>query len=185
MESDDTIYLTFDDGPTREVTPWVLNELDKVNGKATFFCLGEKLKKEGSLAKEMIKCGHTLGNHTYHHLNGWKSDDERYLHDIELCDGQLARLEVKTPLFRPPYGRITPRQAQQLHQKQIIMWSYLSWDFSFSFKEQKTLETLLEAGAGDIVLFHDSQKAFLNLKRILPRLLDHYKSQGLRLGVLK
>lgn len=183
-ESDDTIFLTFDDGPTQDTTPWVLDELDKVDANATFFCLGCNLKKNQPIAKEIVARNHALGNHTFNHLNGWKTKSEQFFRDIEACDDQLAKLNVRTRLFRPPYGRVTQKQVRKLDQKETVMWSYLAWDFSGSFKTRKVLNALMNAGPGDIVLFHDSQKASSNLKRILPELLNHYKSQGLKFGIL-
>ena len=184
-KSEDTIYLTFDDGPTEMVTPWVLDELDRVDGKATFFCLGKNLERNERIAKEILRRDHAIGNHSYEHLNGWKTNLEVYVADVEKCDDPLSELNVKTPLFRPPYGKLTRSQVRKLNKKKIVMWSYLAWDFAELFEEEKALRALKKAGPGDIVLFHDSQKAFSNLKKILPELLSHYCEQGLSLGVLK
>ena len=185
IDSSDSIYLTFDDGPTPEVTPWVLDELDKVGGKASFFCIGIKIEEHKDIAEQLLQKGHAIGNHTYRHLSGYEVDAVEYLEDIKKCDDQLERINVKNQLFRPPFGRIRKAQLRRLDQKKIIMWNYLSWDFSTSFKPEKSLKALKKAGPGDIVLFHDSEKAFANLKQILPELLAHYNSKGLKLEALR
>lgn len=184
VESEDTIYLTFDDGPTEGITHWVLDELDRVDGKATFFCVGQQLKKNRSITEETIKRGHAIGNHGYEHLNGWKTQLKTYVKDIERCDEQLGELDLETGLFRPPYGKITARQIRALNSKKIIMWSFIAWDFSNTFRVPNVVKALMKAKAGDIVLFHDSQKAHKNLKQVLPELLNYYRMQGLQLGTL-
>jgi len=182
--SEKSIYLTFDDGPIPKVTPWVLKELDKVGAKASFFCLGKNLKNDSSLAKEMIKSGHTIGNHTYDHLNGWKSRKDSYLENVKMCDEILDEIDSSSNLFRPPYGRLTNGQATELKNKQIVMWSYISWDFAKKFSPDKSVNWLKGVSPGDIVLFHDSIKSFNNLKKILPQLLAFYTEKGFELKAL-
>jgi len=182
--STDTIYLTFDDGPDEVVTPWVLNELEKVEAKATFFCIGRNLDSSSAILNEMNTKGHRIGNHTFSHCNGWKISADTYAKDAMLCDDRLKANQIDTSLFRPPYGKIRRSQIRKLGEKKIIMWSYLSWDFATRFNPGESIQKLKRAGAGDIVLFHDSPKAFRNLQKILPPLLEHYRSKGLKFGVL-
>ncbi len=185
IKSKDSIYLTFDDGPHPEVTPWVLKELAYMNAKATFFCLGKNLEKHPEIANQIISSGHQIGNHTYKHEKGWKVSDGHYLEDIRKCDQQIGEMEIETNLFRPPYGRIKKSQISRLGQKKIIMWSHLSWDFDPQVNVSKSIKKLKQAKAGSILVFHDSEKAFENLKVILPEILLHFQSKGLKFEVLK
>jgi peptidoglycan/xylan/chitin deacetylase (PgdA/CDA1 family) len=180
IQSNNSIYLTFDDGPDPEVTPWVLAELAKVQAKATFFCLGKNLEKHPTLGQHILKEGHQIGNHTFNHLKGWKSSDNDYLNDIAHCDQQLNAIGSGSKLFRPPYGRIKKKQIQKLHNKTVIMWSHLSWDFDPELNTKVSMEKLKNAKPGSILVFHDSAKAFENLKQILPKILSHFKAKGLK-----
>lgn len=169
------IYLTFDDGPIPEVTPWVLNQLDLFNAKGTFFCVGENVRKHPEVFQEVMDRGHEVGNHTNNHLNGWGTDNIQYFHNIRNC----ARL-VKSNLFRPPYGRLMPKQAQflQRHYK-IIMWDVLSGDFDPEIsKEQCVYNVTSKAKKGSIIVFHDSLKAFDKLQFVLPKVLKHFQELG-------
>lgn len=179
-----SIYLTFDDGPNPEVTPWVLNELARVNAKATFFCLGKNLRAQPSLASEIIKSGHTIGNHTDNHLNGWKTLAADYHNDIRACDDELMKLGVSNQLFRPPYGRVRSNQLVGLKNRRIIMWSHLSWDFDARLNVEKSLNALKKASEGSILVFHDSKKAFSNLKKLLPEVLSHFHNKGFKFDAL-
>jgi peptidoglycan/xylan/chitin deacetylase (PgdA/CDA1 family) len=110
--NDKQLFLTFDDGPHPQITPWVLNILAEFNAKATFFCVADNVKKYPNVYKQILSAGHSVGNHTYHHLNGWKNSTADYLADV-----QLAENYIDSNLFRPPYGRITLQQAKHLKPK--------------------------------------------------------------------
>ncbi len=181
----DTIYLTFDDGPHPDSTPWILELLEKSNAKATFFCIGKNINKYPEWFSKIIDAGHHVGNHTYNHENGWNTDDHDYLKSIELCDVEMKRFGIRTSLFRPPYGRIRKSQVQNLSHKDIVMWSHLSWDFAKKFNNSKSFNTLRKANAGSILVFHDSLKALGNLKSILPELLVHFNSKGFKFEAIK
>ena len=172
-----TIFLTFDDGPIPDVTPWVLEQLEKFNALATFFCVGANVEKHPDIFEQVIQQGHSIGNHTFNHLNGWDVENMDYFHNIRHC----ARL-VKTNLFRPPYGRITPKQVQfvQRHYN-IVMWDILSGDFDHDISKEQCLNNVIQhAKEGSIVVFHDSLKAQDNLYYSLPRALEHFALQGFR-----
>lgn len=170
-----TIYLTFDDGPIPEVTPWVLDTLKSFDAKATFFCVGDNVRKHPEVFQRVLAEGHLVGNHTYHHLSGWNTDNIPYFHDVRKC----ARL-VRSKLFRPPYGRMKPQQVQflQRHYK-IIMWDVLSADFDQDTSPEQCLQNVVaHAQPGSIVVFHDSVKAFKNLQYVLPKCLDFFRTSG-------
>lgn len=169
------IFLTFDDGPIPEITPQVLDILEEYNAKATFFCVGDNVNKHPDVYGKVLAAGHTTGNHTYHHLNGWKTPLNEYLADI----GQCHRM-VKSPLFRPPYGRIRPSYIQSIKPDyQIIMWSVLSGDFDLDSSPEKVLNNATQnTSDGSIVVFHDSLKAADRLFYALPRFLEHFSQQG-------
>ncbi len=169
------IYLTFDDGPVPEITPFVLKELDKYNAKATFFCVGENALKHPDILKEIIEAGHKIGNHTYNHPNGWKSHTTKYIENINKCEEHFT-----TELFRPPYGRIKPSQLYKLKNSyHIIMWSVLSCDYDQQVSHEKCLDNVLSfTDKGSIVVFHDNLKAKNNLFYTLPLFLKHFKEKG-------
>lgn len=174
------VYLTFDDGPHPTITPWVLEQLKRFNAKATFFCIGQNVEKYPEVYQRILDEGHATGNHTFHHLNGWKTDDKIYFDDV-VAATQL----IKSNLFRPPYGRLKNKQAKRITQAlqtsnaQIIMWDVLSSDFDVSFSPEQCLNNVLEnVSAGSIVVFHDSEKAFNNLKDVLPGTLKSLKEAG-------
>ena len=171
------IHLTFDDGPVPEATPWVLNQLKQYNAKATFFCVGDNVKKYPKVFEQVIESNHVVGNHTFNHLNGWGSDNIPYFHNVRNC----AHL-VKSDLFRPPYGRLLPKQAEFLQRHyQIVMWDVLSGDFDPEISKEQCLQNVLRsANAGSIVVFHDSVKAMDKLQYVLPRVLEHYANLGYR-----
>ena len=175
MENDrNAIWLTFDDGPEPSVTPWVLETLEKYRAKATFFCVGNNAAKHPSIIENILKAGHAVGNHTYNHLNGWQTDTQVYLSDIEKCDSIL-----NTPLFRPPYGKIKPLQLRQLKEKySIIMWSLITYDFDADLDKEKCLENVLnKTKNGSIVVFHDSLKAKERMQFVLPRMLEYFSKK--------
>jgi len=169
------IYLTFDDGPTAETTPWVLSLLREYQAKATFFCLGRNADRHPELFARIVAEGHAVGNHTYSHLKGWNIENEEYFNDVE-----LATQHIPTNLFRPPYGRIRPSQISSLKQQyHLIMWDVLSRDYDSSVTPERCLQTVLNfAEAGSIVVFHDSFKASRNMMYALPRTLSYFKSLG-------
>ncbi len=170
------IYLTFDDGPIPQVTPWVLKELARYKAKATFFCVGENVEKYPDIFKQTIAEGHTVGSHTYNHLNGWTMGNNiNYFHNVRKC----AEL-MDSPLFRPPYGRLKPKQAQFLQRHyNIIMWDVLSGDFDHRVTKKQCLNNVINnSGRGSIVVFHDSIKAKENLSYVLPRALEYFVEQG-------
>lgn len=175
------IYLTFDDGPTPEVTTWVLETLKHYNAKATFFVVGENVKKYPILFQQLITDGHAIGNHTYNHLNGWKTKTSDYIQNIEKC----AEL-VESNLFRPPYGRIKNTQIRKLKQDyNIIMWDVLSGDFDFKTTPEQCVNNVIEnTKSGSIIVLHDSIKAEKNLRYTLPKVLDYLKGQGFVFGVI-
>jgi peptidoglycan/xylan/chitin deacetylase (PgdA/CDA1 family) len=178
--NDKILYLTFDDGPHPEATPFVLKELKKHNALATFFCIGKNVVSYPGIYKQIINEGHSVGNHTYNHLNGWKTSNADYLKDIA-----LASNEIDSDLFRPPYGRITSFQAKNLKpvmkgkEPKVIMWDVLSGDFDIDCTSQQCLANVLLASvSGSIVVFHDSEKAFPKLAYTLPRILNHFSEKG-------
>lgn len=175
------VYLTFDDGPVPGVTDFVLTELEKRAMKATFFLVGDNVRKHSLLAKEVLEAGHRVGNHTYHHLNGWKTNLEKYLQDIQECDEMLLEnLGVQTNLFRPPYGMMTTSQATEvLKTKQVIMWDVLSGDYDPQLSSERILKkTIKYTQEGSIVLFHDQQKTAGILPKCLPAYLDFIHGEG-------
>ena len=182
------IYLTFDDGPHPEITAWVINELKKHQIKATFFCVGDNLKKHPETAKQLLTEGHQIGNHTMHHIKGWKHKNVDYLKDIEDCDTEIRKIheqmndeKAQPRLFRPPYGQIKPSQIKLLCAKgyEIIQWSDLSCDYDKHLNCEKSLTTLVKnAKPGSIVVFHDSEKAENQLKQILPSYLEAMLAEG-------
>jgi peptidoglycan/xylan/chitin deacetylase (PgdA/CDA1 family) len=172
------LYLTFDDGPTPQATSFVLKELKKYNAKATFFCIGENVKEYFDIYKQIISEGHKPGNHTYNHLNGWKTTDKKYLENI-----QKAANIIDTDLFRPPYGKITKFQLKALQGEKFklktIMWDVISADFDEKVSPENCyLNVINHSRPGSIIVFHDSLKAFPRLEYALPRLLDFYSNQG-------
>lgn len=184
--TENKIYLTFDDGPIPEITEWVLNELNKHNAKATFFCIGHNIEKHPQIFEKVINEGHSVGNHTFNHRNGWKTSTEEYLENTKLCEASLSNLQskicnLKPKLFRPPYGKIKASQAKKLRQLgyKIIMWDVLSADYDTAITPEKCLENVLQnVSSGSIIVFHDSVKAFPNLEYTLPKALKYWKGKG-------
>lgn len=174
---DDTqsLYLTFDDGPTEGVTSEVLQILDDYNAKATFFCIGGNVKKNPDLYAKIIMKGHRTGNHTWNHMNGWEYSDYSYLRNIIECS-EL----VKSSLFRPPYGRIKRSQVRALKDRfTIVMWDVLSGDWRSDLsKEQCASNVINHAKPGSIIVFHDSLKAQENILYALPKVLSHFHKKG-------
>jgi peptidoglycan/xylan/chitin deacetylase (PgdA/CDA1 family) len=177
--SSNSVFLTFDDGPIPEVTPWVLDELKKHNAKATFFCIGENVQKHPEVFQRILYEGHSVGNHTFNHLNGWKTATSEYIENIEKAKKQMHNSEFKIQnsrlLFRPPYGKITSKQAKTLQKKgfKIVMWDIISYDYDTNVSEEKCLQNVLKnIRSGSVVVFHDSLKAEKNLRYVLPKVLE-------------
>lgn len=185
--SEKKIYLTFDDGPIPEVTPWVLDTLQKHNAKATFFCIGDNISKHPEIFKRIISEEHAVGNHTFNHLNGRKTTLENYLENVSKAETEMAhrlssiaskdhqKVEQCTTLFRPPYGKMTSSQAKSIHQKgyQIVMWNVLSADYDTAISEEKCFKNVAKnIKPGSIVVFHDSLKAQKNMQYALPKVLE-------------
>lgn len=182
-----TIFLTFDDGPVPEVTPFVLDVLEKYNAKATFFCVGDNVRKHPEILKKVISGGHSLGNHTFSHLNGFKTETNVYLQNVEACGTEIQQISGKKPvLFRPPYGRIRKEQGERLLKHfEIIMWDVLTADFDHSVSPEKCLQKSIRyTKIGSVVVFHDNPKAFPNISYALPRYLDHFSKKGFTFSAL-
>nr|WP_281015246.1 polysaccharide deacetylase family protein [Psychroflexus torquis] len=172
------MFLTFDDGPIPEVTPWVLDTLKTHKAKATFFCIGDNIKKHPELFQQIIDEGHSVGNHTFNHLNGWQTSSKNYLENVEACKQEIELHSAPTHLFRPPYGKCTSTQAKALKRdaQQIIMWDILSKDYKSSFNKEACFHCVeRSASAGSIIVFHDSLKAAKNMKYALVRTLETFK----------
>lgn len=178
---DKQLFLTFDDGPHPEITPWVLGQLKEFGAKATFFCVGDNVRKYPEVYQQILNENHAVGNHTFHHLNGWKTETSDYLKDVSLAENY-----IQSNLFRPPYGRIKRSQAKQLAAKyRIIMWDRLSMDYMAQLNTEESLAQMKKVKKGSIVVFHDSEKAFQNLKVLLPQLLSYYQQQGFSFQTLE
>ena len=187
------VYLTFDDGPIPEVTPWVLSLLKKHQVKGTFFCIGDNISKYPEIFQQLISEGHSVGNHTFNHLNGWKMETDEYIGNCDkfneilrsclpLNDNSALKTQYSA-LFRPPFGKITSKQATILQKKgyKIIMWDVLSADFDTSISKEKCLENVINnIQSGSIIVFHDSLKAEEKLRYVLPKVLEHIKKLGFK-----
>lgn len=184
----ETVYLTFDDGPIPQVTEWVLDLLKQHSIKATFFCIGDNIDKNPGVFQKVIKEGHTIGNHTYNHINGWNTDTAAYLKNIETCRQSIINKSgIDTKLFRPPYGKISREQAKEVKNLgyQIIMWDVLSADFDITITPHKCLDNVIKNAAnGSVIIFHDSIKAFPNLEYALPKVIEYFKEKGFSFGTL-
>ena len=172
------LYLTFDDGPNPLATPFVLDELKKYDAAATFFCIGKNVEEYPNIYRRILMEGHRVGNHTHNHLNGWKTDDRKYLENIR----SAARL-IDSNLFRPPYGRIGNLQSAMLRGEpfnyKIIMWEVLSGDFDAELNGQQCMRNVVRhARRGSVVVFHDSEKAWNRLRVALPAVLEHFHKKG-------
>lgn len=205
------LYLTFDDGPIPEETPWVLAQLAAYQAPATFFCVGDNLLRHPDIARAALAAGHRLGNHTQHHRSAWNTPRAAYLAEVAACQHSLAvssqllaassspnaleaeltansyqLLASQKPLFRPPYGRLTWPVLRQLRpQYRIMMWSLLTRDYDPDLAPERALRlTLAATRPGDIVVLHDSRKASRSLRFLLPRLLAHYSELGYEFALL-
>lgn len=169
------IYLTFDDGPEPAVTPQVLSFLKQYNAKATFFCLGKNVEAYPEIFDQLKKEGHSIGNHSYSHPNGWNTPKENYVNNVELCNKVF-----KAILFRPPYGKLSWGAYRKLRkQYRIVMWSLITHDYRKDLDRKSALQKLIRSsGPGSIVVFHDSIKAKANVVDLLPAYLEHFSRKG-------
>ncbi len=175
-----SLYLTFDDGPIPEVTPWVLEQLKKYEVKATFFQVGDNLRKYPDIFRRVLAEGHRVGNHSYNHLNGWKTNEIDYFSNVKECQEAIESLGAETNLFRPPYGKISRKQIKTLKTDfKIVMWDYLSGDFDHDLNVDLMIKNFKKkVKPGAIVVFHDNVKSFDSLKKALPEFLDFFKGRG-------
>lgn len=175
IEGEKAIYLTFDDGPIPEITPWVLDILDKYNVKATFFCVGDNVRKYPEIYQMLLDRGHRVGNHTHNHLQGLKTMTKNYLENVD-----LASKYIKSELFRPPHGHIRLPQFYTLSSKyKMVMWDVVTRDYSKRQSPEKVLENVKKyTRNGSIIVFHDSLKAERNMKYALPRSIEWLLEQG-------
>ncbi len=182
MPETDSVYLTFDDGPTPGVTEFILDRLAEYDAKATFFCLGKNAEQHPHLFRMIVEGGHRIGNHTYSHQKGWNMSLERYLEDVDFANGLL-----RSDLFRPPYGRITPMQARRIGERyHIVMWDVLSRDYSQFVSPRSCLHNVTRhVRGGSIVAFHDSVKSFRNMRYALPRTLEYLREKGLKCAAIE
>ncbi len=176
---DSVLYLSFDDGPHPEATPFVLEQLANFNAKASFFCIGKNVQLYPDIYNEIIAAGHVVGNHTQNHMNGWKNTTDHYISDI-----QEATKSIHSNLFRPPYGRISFAQIKALRSnpslpQDIIMWDVLSGDFDTTINGEQCAQNVIQhTGPGSIIVFHDSAKAMDRLRVALPKVLSHFSELG-------
>lgn len=180
-QSDNSVYLSFDDGPTPEITDWVLDQLERYDAKATFFCLGKNVVLYPEIFERIRNNGHTVGNHTYNHLNCWQTDKKQYLLDIESCSRVFH-----SKFFRPPYGKLKPGVRSAIRKDyEIVMWDIMAYDFDQSVSPEDCARNVIEhVHPGSIIVFHDSLKAEKNLRKALPAVLEDFKRRGLQMKAL-
>ncbi len=182
------LYLTFDDGPVPGPTDFVLETLSKNSIKATFFCIGDNVRKHPEVFKNVVAQGHVIGNHTFNHVKGWKTPLNDYVENTAQCDSIVEALNSKpgtTNLFRPPYGRITRAQIKALSNYRIVMWDVLTHDYDQAKSPEACLKNSIRATRnGSIIVFHDSLKAERNMSYALPRYIDHFLGKGYNFNVL-
>lgn len=184
--NDKILYLTFDDGPTPEITNWVLNTLKSFNAKASFFCIGKNIEAHPDIFHNILKDGHAIGNHTYNHIKGWKTKTADYLLDVEKTRAAIQLVTnnlpySNTPLFRPPYGQIKPKQGRELIKQgcKIIMWDIISFDWDKEISEATCLKHVItKSTPGSVIVFHDSLKASKNMQYALPKTLEYFSEKG-------
>ena len=182
------IYLSFDDGPIPEVTPWVLNILKQYNVKATFFCIGDNVRKYPEVFKQIISEGHQIANHSFNHLNGWQTDSKKYIENVIEAENEISKhTNSSLKLFRPPYGKIKPNQSYKLRKLgfKIIMWDILSKDYDVNLlPENCELNVIQNVSSGSVIIFHDSKKASKNLSGSLPSVIEKLQKAGYTFGLL-
>ena len=192
------LYLTFDDGPIPEITDWTLNTLKTFNAKATFFCIGSNIEKHPNIFQNILNGGHAVGNHTYNHLKGWNTKTKTYLENIELCE-TIFKVHIPNSkrkknqqskivnLFRPPYGKMKPKQSRALLDLnfKIVMWDVLSFDWDKTVTKEDCLNNVIyKATNGSIIVFHDSIKAANNMQYALPKVLEYFSENGYQFKTL-
>ncbi len=187
------LYLTFDDGPIPEETPWVLAQLAEFQARGTFFCVGENLERHPDIARAVVAAGHRLGNHTHHHRSAWASPAGAYRAGVARCQQLIGQLQPARPgaaplrpLFRPPYGRLTWPLLRALRPEfRVVMWSVLTRDYDPALSPEACLRFAIGAvRPGDVLVFHDSRKAGARLRYVLPRLLAHFAGLGFQFAAL-
>jgi peptidoglycan-N-acetylglucosamine deacetylase len=183
------LFLTFDDGPVPGPTEFVLDTLRSYNIKATFFCIGDNIRKHPAVFKDIVDAGHKIGNHTHNHLNGWRTANSSYVENVEECNKQIAENLPPTSgspsIFRPPYGRITRSQIRSLVNFRIIMWDVLAIDYNDGLSSTRCLKNTINASRpGSIIVFHDSYKAEKNLTFVLPKYIEHFLTLGFEFKVV-
>ncbi|WP_324720757.1 polysaccharide deacetylase family protein [Salinimicrobium sp. HB62] len=183
---DKDLYLTFDDGPIPGPTEWVLEQLKTYNAKATFFCIGENVEKNPEIFRQVLAEGHVVGNHTYNHLDGWRTPIAEYLENTTRAQKVMERelpdgVSLRNPFFRPPYGKIKNVQAKKLQKLgyRTVMWSIVSMDYDHRISAERCYQNVVKnARPGSVIVFHDSHKAEKNLREVLPLVLEHYTGLG-------
>ena len=191
--SEKVIYLTFDDGPTPEITNWTLSVLKEYNAKATFFSIGKNIKNHPDIFQNILNDGHAIGNHTQNHIKGWKNSANAYLKNTleaqEVIEKQLQNSEFRIQnLFRPPYGQITPKQGKKLIELgyKIVMWDVLSFDWDKNITQEACYNNVISKTInGSIIVFHDSVKASKNMQYALPKVLKYFSKEGYRFKSLE
>ncbi len=184
IDTDDkALYLTFDDGPTPEITDWVLKTLKQYNAKATFFCIGNNIERHPEIFQNILDENHAIGNHTFNHLKGWKHKTKDYIEDVLETEASINKFQLQNrkKLFRPPYGKFKNKQSKQLQELdyKIILWDVLSYDWDKTVTEEICLKNVNSAAKeGSIIVFHDSIKASRNLRFVLPKVLEYYAEKG-------
>ena len=183
------LYLSFDDGPTPEITDWVLQTLKAFNAKATFFCIGKNIEEHPEVFQNIINEGHSTGNHTFNHLKGWKHKTKNYINNALETEVIINKFQINNSekLFRPPYGKFKNKQIKKLLELgyKIILWDVLSYDWDISVTEETCLNNVTSAAnEGSIIVFHDSVKASRNLKYVLPKVLEYYSKKGFEFKAL-
>lgn len=195
------VFLTFDDGPHPEITPWILEQLRIYEAKATFFCLGEHIEKYPEIVQDILKDGHAIGNHGYKHLNGWQTSDDDYLQDYlkaeevlvglrQLRQAQLDREQAQSDsvLFRPAYGKVKKSQIlfikSAMPASHIINWSLMPGDFDQSNTSEQCYTNLQKVKSGDIVVLHDNDKSWKHVQYCLPKLLAFLQEKKLKAAAI-
>ncbi|GAA4279908.1 polysaccharide deacetylase family protein [Gaetbulibacter aestuarii] len=186
------LYLTFDDGPTPDITDWTLETLAAFDAKATFFCIGKNIENHPDIFKQVIAAGHSIGNHTQNHIKGWKTKSKSYLDNVAEAQKHIEAYynqeHSSGKLFRPPYGQISPVQGKQLIRLDynIIMWDVVSYDWDKTITPETCLNRVTSKGTnGSIIVFHDSVKAQKNLQYALPRTLEYFSEKGYRFAPIQ
>jgi peptidoglycan/xylan/chitin deacetylase (PgdA/CDA1 family) len=176
------IYLTFDDGPIPEITPWILEQLENYQVKATFFVVGDNVNKHSDIFLKIIENGHSIGNHTFNHFNGWRYETKKYIENVIECENTInSKSNTFLKIFRPPYGKLSLFQFIKLKKMgyQIILWDVLSGDYNQKISPKQCLENVIKnVKSGSIIVFHDNIKAINNLQYVLPRTLAYLKENG-------